>query len=179
MPTRRSPEGETALMTAARSGNVAAVKVLLAHGADVNAREAWKGQTALMWAAVENHAAVARAADRGGRRRQGAIEGRRVHAVSFCRARRSYRCGPRTARRRRRRERDAARRHQRADPGGHECALRAGGDAAREGADPTPPLRGGRRCTRLPGRAGRTTATTCPAPVPTGSLDALDLVRTL
>ena len=54
------PEGETALMTAARSGNVAAVKVLLAHGADVNAKEAWKGQTPLMWAAAENHAAVAR-----------------------------------------------------------------------------------------------------------------------
>jgi ankyrin repeat protein len=54
------PEGETVLMTAARSGNVAAVKALLAHGADVNAREDWKGQTSLMWAAVENHAAVAR-----------------------------------------------------------------------------------------------------------------------
>jgi len=29
---------------------------LLAHGADPNAREGWKGQTALMWAAHENDA---------------------------------------------------------------------------------------------------------------------------
>ena len=49
------PERETALMTAAWSGSVTPVKVLIAHGADVNARERWKGQTALTWAAVENH----------------------------------------------------------------------------------------------------------------------------
>ena len=46
------PEGETALMTAARSGNVEALRVLLAHGADVNAQERWMGETALMWAAA-------------------------------------------------------------------------------------------------------------------------------
>ena len=34
------------LMTAARSDRVEAVKVLLAHGADVNARETFSGQTA-------------------------------------------------------------------------------------------------------------------------------------
>ena len=34
-----NPSGETALMTAARTGKVDAVKVLLDHGADVNARE--------------------------------------------------------------------------------------------------------------------------------------------
>ena len=39
MRTRPSPEGETALMTAARTGNVAAARVLLAHGARVDARE--------------------------------------------------------------------------------------------------------------------------------------------
>lgn len=55
------PEGETALMAAARSGNVATAKLLLAHGADVNATEGWKGQSALMWAAAENHADVVRA----------------------------------------------------------------------------------------------------------------------
>jgi ankyrin repeat protein len=55
------PEGETALMTASRSGHVAAVNALLAHGANVNAAESWKGQTALMWAAAENHAEVVRA----------------------------------------------------------------------------------------------------------------------
>jgi ankyrin repeat protein len=58
-PNGALPEGETALMTAARSGSVAAVKTLISHGADVNAREQWKGQTALMWAAVENHGDVA------------------------------------------------------------------------------------------------------------------------
>ena len=54
------PEGETALMTAARTGNVDAVKALVAHGANVNAKESWRGQTALMWAAAEDHAAVIR-----------------------------------------------------------------------------------------------------------------------
>ena len=43
-------------MTAARTGIAAAVKTLLAHGADVNAKESWRGQTALMWAAAEGHA---------------------------------------------------------------------------------------------------------------------------
>jgi ankyrin repeat protein len=50
--------GETALMTAANTGNVDAVKVLLKNGAAANAKERVKGQSALMWAAAENHAAV-------------------------------------------------------------------------------------------------------------------------
>ncbi len=53
-----SPDGETTLMTAARTGNAAAVKVLLADGAKVNATEKWQGQTALMWAAAQNHREV-------------------------------------------------------------------------------------------------------------------------
>ena len=52
------PEGETVLMTAARTGKVDAVKVLLDHGAEVNATEGWHRQTALMWAAAEDHPAV-------------------------------------------------------------------------------------------------------------------------
>jgi ankyrin repeat protein len=48
-------EGETPLMTVARAGNVDAAKVLLAHGAQVNAREPVHGQTPLMWAAGESH----------------------------------------------------------------------------------------------------------------------------
>jgi len=36
------------------------VKLLLDRGADVNAREAYKGQTALMWAAAERHTGVVR-----------------------------------------------------------------------------------------------------------------------
>ena len=53
-------EGETPLMTAARTGNVAAVRMLAVRGANVNATEAWRGQTALMWAAAEDHEPVAR-----------------------------------------------------------------------------------------------------------------------
>ena len=50
--------GETPLMTAARSANVDAVKALARAGADVNAKEAWSGQTALMWAAAEGDSAM-------------------------------------------------------------------------------------------------------------------------
>ena len=55
------PEGETALMTAANTGNVAALKVLIAHGANVNATENSRGQTALMWAVNEGHLDAAQA----------------------------------------------------------------------------------------------------------------------
>src|SRR5262249_23054961 len=51
--------GETALLRCAGTGNVDAVKSLLAHGADINAPER-AGQTALMWAIEEHHADVAR-----------------------------------------------------------------------------------------------------------------------
>ena len=47
-------------MTAARSGHVEAAKALIAHGAVVDAREQWRGQTALMWAAAEGHADMIR-----------------------------------------------------------------------------------------------------------------------
>ena len=53
-PNRPNPEGETPLMTAARTGNRLALTVLLEHGADVDAIEAWRGQTALMWAVAQN-----------------------------------------------------------------------------------------------------------------------------
>ncbi len=55
-PNATLPEGETVLMAAARAGAVDALRLLLAHGADVAARESWRGQTALMWAAAHNHA---------------------------------------------------------------------------------------------------------------------------
>jgi ankyrin repeat protein len=45
-------------MTAAHSGSEAVVRVLLAHGATVDTKEGWLGQTALMMAAAENHPGV-------------------------------------------------------------------------------------------------------------------------
>lgn len=57
-PNRVSPAGETPLMVAARTGVVDSVLALLEHGADPTARETWRGQTALMWAAAERHAGV-------------------------------------------------------------------------------------------------------------------------
>jgi len=50
--------GETALMIAARSGTVPGVKLLLEHGALIDATETRKGQNALMWAAAEGHSEV-------------------------------------------------------------------------------------------------------------------------
>jgi uncharacterized protein len=55
-----TPGGETVLMTAARTGRVDAVARLVGRGAEVNARERVRGQTALMWAVIEDHAAVVR-----------------------------------------------------------------------------------------------------------------------
>jgi len=57
-PNAAFGEGETVLMTAARAGDAGSVRALLAHGGDPNAAEGWHGQTALMWAAIENHADV-------------------------------------------------------------------------------------------------------------------------
>ena len=48
------------LMTAARSGNADIVRMLAERGADVNARESSRGETALMWAAASNRPEAAR-----------------------------------------------------------------------------------------------------------------------
>ena len=58
MPNEKLPLGRTPLMMASRTGNVDAMKVLLDHGADVNAKETLRGTTPLMWAADEGHAAA-------------------------------------------------------------------------------------------------------------------------
>jgi uncharacterized protein len=50
--------GETPLMTCARTGSADAVAMLLAQGADVNGKEPTQNQTALMWAAAEQHPQV-------------------------------------------------------------------------------------------------------------------------
>ncbi|MEQ1897560.1 MAG: ankyrin repeat domain-containing protein [Vicinamibacterales bacterium] len=52
------PDGETPLMQAARNGTPDAVKVLLAHGAKLDAVEKARGQNALMWAAAEGNVAA-------------------------------------------------------------------------------------------------------------------------
>ena len=65
-------------MTAARTGNADVVNALLAHGAKVNATESWQGQTALMWAAAENHGAAVKALVE-----QGANKNERSKLLSF------------------------------------------------------------------------------------------------
>jgi uncharacterized protein len=45
-------------MTASRTGKIAAVRLLIDRGANVNAKDVEHGQTALMWAVLENHADV-------------------------------------------------------------------------------------------------------------------------
>jgi uncharacterized protein len=60
-PNAALPGGETPLMTAARTGSLPSVRALLSHGALVDGKEEGRGQTALMWAAAEGHAAVVQA----------------------------------------------------------------------------------------------------------------------
>ncbi len=55
------PDGQTLLMLAARTGSVDTLKLLLARGENVNAREHRTGTTALMWAAIDDRADGARA----------------------------------------------------------------------------------------------------------------------
>ena len=56
----RVGDGETVLMAAARTGRTDAATLLLDRGADPNAREPWQGETAMMWAAGENHGGMVR-----------------------------------------------------------------------------------------------------------------------
>ncbi|HJN45749.1 MAG: ankyrin repeat domain-containing protein [Vicinamibacterales bacterium] len=57
-PQQAVNASETPLLLAARSGQVDAVEALLDAGAEINAQEAWNGQSALMWAAAEGHVPV-------------------------------------------------------------------------------------------------------------------------
>ena len=50
--------GQTVLMVASRTGHVAAVRALLDRGAKVEAQEDLLGETALTWAAAENHSDI-------------------------------------------------------------------------------------------------------------------------
>jgi ankyrin repeat protein len=56
-----TPDGESVLMIASRTGLSAAVQALLAHGANPNAADSQRKQTALMWAATEGHVEVVKA----------------------------------------------------------------------------------------------------------------------
>jgi len=53
-------DGQTALMVISRTSNVEAAQLLIRRGANVNARETWRSQTPLMWAAAENQPAMVR-----------------------------------------------------------------------------------------------------------------------
>src|SRR6185436_1289892 len=57
-PNAVAVEGQTVLMTAARTGNADVVERLITAGARVDETEKWRGETALMWAAGENNAAA-------------------------------------------------------------------------------------------------------------------------
>ena len=145
------PEGETVLMTASRTGNVEAMRLLLAHGADPNAQERWLGETALMWAAAENHASavkllleagatVGSARQEDGVRPQGRrpddAAGGRDDAADVCGARRRARRRSGADRGRRQTRRAGSGRDHRDDPGDHQRPLRRGGAADREGRQP-------------------------------------------
>jgi len=59
-PDSPNGDGETALMLVSRNSDLAAVKLLLDHKANVNAVEQFRGQTALMRAAAQSQPAVVR-----------------------------------------------------------------------------------------------------------------------
>jgi cytohesin len=70
-------------MTAARAGSADALRLLLEHGANPEARDAYHGESALIWAAAENHADAVRVlaahgADVDGRSAQMTFEQRRA-----------------------------------------------------------------------------------------------------
>ena len=56
----RLPEGQTLVMHAARTGDIASLKALITGGSHVNARETRTGTTAAIWAATVNRADAVR-----------------------------------------------------------------------------------------------------------------------
>ncbi len=71
-PDTPNQDGETALMLAIKTGELPVVEMLIKAGANVNARETFHNQTALMWAAAapKNARRDGKASSFEGRRRQ-------------------------------------------------------------------------------------------------------------
>jgi ankyrin repeat protein len=65
-PNAALTNGETVLMRCAYNGNTDAVRALIEHGANVNARGGLHEQTALMWAAAQRHPEVVQLLIQGG-----------------------------------------------------------------------------------------------------------------
>jgi ankyrin repeat protein len=177
-PNTSLPEGEPAIMTAARNGSVGAVRTLLAHGANPNAQDGWKGQTALMWAAARNNAAAAQAlvaagADIHVKTKSGftaflfAVRGGRIDAARVLL--------------------DAGADISAPLPNGQSPIILALWNAHYEmagflldrGADPNSDTPGWTPLHQIVWSRRPPTGFNLPGPVPTGSLDSLDLVKKL
>jgi uncharacterized protein len=178
-PNAALPDGETVLMTAARTGRADAMATLIRHGANVHARERLKGQTALMWAAAENNADAIRVLVEAGakvseRSKSGAFtpllfavrggHGAAVKALI-----------------------DAGARIDEAMPDGTSALVLAVINAHYEvaaqlldlGANPNADAQGWTALHQIAWSRRHNAGFNLPGPVPTGSLDSLDLVRKL
>ena len=76
------PAGESALMIAARSGKTESFASWSRGTGQLEARERWRGQTALMWAAAEGHRGTVRALVEPGADIKARIG--RIHAAPLC-----------------------------------------------------------------------------------------------
>jgi len=166
-------------MTAARNGNAAAVRALIAHGADVNAAERWKGQTALMWAAAGNNAEAA-----GALIDAGAAVKTRSRAGAFSAYLFAVRGGQIAAARV---LLDAGADVNEALPDGTSALVLAiinahyelAGVLLDRGANPNASAQGWAPLHQIVWSRRPNTGFNLPGPVPTGAMDSLDLVRKL
>jgi ankyrin repeat protein len=178
-PNTVLPDGETALMTAARTGTVDAVKVLLARGANVDAREPSKGQTALMWAAAENNAAVIKVLTEAGADIRAQSNSGRFTPLMF-----AVRAGHLDATRA---LLDAGANVNTTLPDGTSPLVVAvinahyelAGLLLEKGADPNADAQGWSALHQVAWSRRHNAGFNLPGPVPTGNLDSLDLVRKL
>ena len=186
--------GETALMTAARAGKVEALKVLIAHGADVNARDAARADGADVGRRAEQRRRRPRCWSRPaptstsgptirptrprrpqiGRVHQPAAD--RLHRAAVRRPRGQHRRRAGAARRGRGRQRHAVRRRERAGRRRRQRPLGAGGLAARPRRR-SEPRRAGWNALHQTVRSRRPNIGYTPGPVPTGTLDSIDVVK--